>query len=448
MSKIKVLVVEDDKELLSALVETLTLEKFDAVGISHLVDAVDYLNRYTVDLIISDVNFENNSASSQLETGIDLLRHCREQGIFAPFVLTTAYASVDKAVQALKLGALDYLVKPFEAEQLINIVKKNVDIQTTELNFVAVDDESVKIKRLASQVAKTDVNVLINGESGTGKEVLAQYVHHCSPRADAPFVAINCAAIPENMLEAILFGYEKGAYTGAHAANAGKFEQAQGGTLLLDEISEMDISLQAKLLRVLQEKQVERLGGKKVIDLDVRILATTNCNLKQEVSEGRFREDLYYRLSVFPISIKPLRERQEDILPILESLLQKYHGPNGKTSVHEDAKEILTNYHWPGNVRELDNVVQRAIVLAGNNSIKNHHIVIDEVLGNNKINSTVGETSLKENETNLILHALEVGHGSRKYAAEKLGISPRTLRYKLARLKEKGVYIPSAFGAA
>ena len=448
MSKIKVLVVEDDGELLSALVETLTLAKFDAVGIARLADAVDYLNKHTVDLIISDVNFENNSASSQIETGIDLLRYSREQGIITPFVLTTAYASVDKAVQALKLGALDYLVKPFEAEQLINIVKKNVDIQTAEFNFVAVDDESVKIKRLASQVAKTDVNVLINGESGTGKEVLAQYIHHCSPRADAPFVAINCAAIPENMLEAILFGYEKGAYTGAHSANAGKFEQAQGGTLLLDEISEMDISLQAKLLRVLQEKQVERLGGKKVIDLDVRILATTNCNLKQEVNEGRFREDLYYRLSVFPISIKPLRERSEDILPILESLLQKYQGSNGRTSLHEDAKDIFVNYYWPGNVRELDNVVQRAIVLAGSNTIQSNHIVIDEVLDGNKTHSTVGETNLKENETNMILHALEVGHGSRKYAAEKLGISPRTLRYKLARLKEKGVYIPSAFGAA
>ncbi len=448
MSKIKVLVVEDDKELLSALVETLMLENFDAVGISYLAEASNYLNTNSVDLIISDVNFENNPRDSQLETGIDLLRYSREQGIFTPFVLTTAYASVDKAVEALKLGALDYLVKPFEAEQLINIVKKNVIIEETEFNFVAVDDESVKVKRLASQVAKTDVNVLINGESGTGKEVLAQYIHHCSPRADAPFVAINCAAIPENMLEAILFGYEKGAYTGAHAASAGKFEQAQGGTLLLDEISEMDISLQAKLLRVLQERQVERLGGKKIIDLDVRILATTNCNLKHEVSAGRFREDLYYRLSVFPISIKPLRERAEDILPILESLLQKYQGPNGNVSVHEDAKAILTNYHWPGNVRELDNVVQRAIVLAGNNPIQSRHIIIDDALTSNKEVFETAEVSLKENETNMILHALEVGHGSRKYAAEKLGISPRTLRYKLAKLKEQGVYVPSAFGAA
>lgn len=448
VSNIKVLVVEDDKELLNALVETLVLEKYEVTGINRLTDAFNYLKKNHVDLVVSDVNFKNNEAASELDTGIDLLRFSRQQGISTPFILTTAYASVDKAVEALKLGALDYLVKPFEAEQLINIVQKNIKVDRDAFNFVAIDDESVKVKRLASQVAKTDASVLINGESGTGKEVLAQYIHHCSPRSGGPFVAINCAAIPENMLEAILFGYEKGAYTGAYTSSPGKFEQAQCGTLLLDEISEMDISLQAKLLRVLQEKQVERLGGKKVIDLDVRILATTNRNLKQEVSEGRFREDLYYRLSVFPIVIKPLRERKEDILPILESLLHKHHSAGGAICLHDDAKEMLLNYHWPGNVREIDNVVQRAIVLANNNTISREHIIIEDSLSIVSVENNSDEINLKDNETNMILHALEKGRGSRKYAAEKLGISPRTLRYKLAKLKENGVDVPPAFGTA
>ena len=448
-----ILVVEDDRELLDALVETLVLEKYHALGINNLANAYDYLSKNNVDLVICDVNFKNSEVGSMLDTGLDLLRALRQQGKSVPFVFTTAYASVDKAVEALKLGALDYLVKPFEAEQLLNIVECNVSADHNEFNFVAIDDESVKVKRLASQVAKTDASVLINGESGTGKEVLAQYIHHCSPRAEAPFVAINCAAIPENMLEAILFGYEKGAYTGAYTSSPGKFEQAQGGTLLLDEISEMDISLQAKLLRVLQEKQVERLGGKKVIDLDVRILATTNRNLKHEVHQRKFREDLYYRLSVFPIAIKPLRERREDILPILEFLLHKHRANADSVQIHDDAKNLLADYHWPGNVREVDNVVQRAIVLSNGGAIRCEHIIIEEALDSEEVVSqpqeaNLDETNLKESETNMILHALEKGNGSRKYAAEKLGISPRTLRYKLAKLKENGVNVPPAFGAA
>ncbi len=447
MSQIRIVVVEDDRELLSALVETLKLEEYDVAGFNELEEAYKHIDKNSVDLIISDVNFENVRSGEMLETGIDLLRSLRDQSIFTPFVLMTAYASVDKAVEVLKLGALDYLVKPFEVEQLVNIVQKNIYKNDDDSNFVAIADESVHIKRLASQVASTDVSVLINGESGTGKEVLAQYIHSCSSRAEGPFIALNCAAIPENMLEAILFGYEKGAYTGAYSANAGKFEQAQGGTLLLDEISEMDISLQAKLLRVLQEKQVERLGGRKTIDLDVRILATTNRNLKQEVIEGKFREDLYYRLNVFPISLKPLRERKEDILPILEILLKKYSQGRRKAIVEEDAKSLLVNHSWPGNVRELDNVVQRAIVLSSGGSIDSRHIIIEEFMEKLVNVNQVEEINLKDNETNMILQALELGKGSRKYAAQKLGISPRTLRYKLAKLKEKGVDVPPAFGA-
>ncbi|MDW3094358.1 MAG: sigma-54 dependent transcriptional regulator [Gammaproteobacteria bacterium] len=447
MSKINILIVEDDQELLQALVDTLSLDDNIVHGMNTLSSAVTCLKNNDIDLIVSDVNFNQEDKKCALQSGMDFLKYTRENSLQIPFILMTAYATVDKAVEAVKLGAIDYLVKPFEAEQLINIVQKNVQVRKDDSIFVAVDDESVRVKRLAAQVASTDVSILINGESGTGKEVLASYIHHCSPRTNEPFIAINCAAIPENMLEAMLFGYEKGAYTGAHTSNPGKFEQAQGGTLLLDEISEMDISLQAKLLRVLQEKQVERLGGKNVIDLDVRILATTNRNIKQEVEKGRFREDLYYRLSVFPISLKSLRERKDDILPIIESLLYKYRNISGNVSLSNAAKDKLISYQWPGNVRELDNVIQRSIVLCNGQTILPEHVFIEDDGEDNNI-IIQPENNLKENERSLILHALKEGNGSRKHAAEQLGISPRTLRYKLARLKDEGVEVPSAFGMA
>ena len=447
MSKVNILLVEDDDELLQALVDTLSIDNYVVHAVNTLAKALSCLKNQNIDLIVSDVNFNEEDKKCSLQTGLDLLKYTRENSLQIPFVLMTAYATVDKAVAAVKLGAIDYLVKPFEAEQLINIVQKNVQVKKDDSIFVAVDDESVRVKRLAAQVASTDVTILINGESGTGKEVLASYIHHCSARTNEPFVAINCAAIPENMLEAMLFGYEKGAYTGAHTSNPGKFEQAQGGTLLLDEISEMDISLQAKLLRVLQEKQVERLGGKSVIDLNVRILATTNRNIKKEVEEGRFREDLYYRLSVFPIELKALRDRRDDILPIIESLLYKYRNISGNISFSDAAKQKLVSYRWPGNVRELDNVIQRAIVLCNGQTILPEHVYLDDDTQDDGI-VIQPENNLKENERSLILHALKEGKGSRKHAAEQLGISPRTLRYKLARLKDEGVDVPSAFGMA
>lgn len=454
MSGINILVVEDDSELRSALMEALMLEGYQVTGISNISEAIKHIHKSNVDMIVSDVNFTHCRSEDEVKNGIEFLRYLQIQSIFIPFVLMTAYATVDKAVEALKLGAIDYMVKPFEVGQLVNIIEHNVSLDADESKFVAVDDETVKVKRLAAQVAKSDVSVLINGESGTGKEVLAQYIHKCSERSDQPFIAINCAAIPENMLEAILFGYEKGAFTGAYSASPGKFEQAQGGTLLLDEITEMDISLQAKLLRVLQEKQVERLGGKQVIDLNVRILATTNRDLRLAVSQGEFREDLYYRLSVFPISLKPLRERPADIMPIIEVLLHKHQAGRKRVQIDMQAMQKLEAYHWPGNVREVDNVIQRAIVLSGGDDINSDHIIIDPALAidqpsiNVNIPSCADKNNLKQNETNMILQALEVGKGSRKYAAETLGISPRTLRYKLARLKEQGVEVPPAYGIA
>jgi two-component system response regulator FlrC len=313
---------------------------------------------------------------------------------------------------------------------------------------VAVDASSRLIVDLARRVAATDCTVLIVGESGTGKEVLARLIHRSSPRSRRNFVAVNCAAIPENMLEAMLFGYEKGSFTGAHAAHAGKFEQAQGGTLLLDEITEMPLSLQAKLLRVLQEKEVERIGGTGALALDVRVLATTNRNLRSEVAAGRFREDLYYRLNVFPLALSPLRDRRDDILPLATHLLQMRARIGQRIpALSADVAHLLLTYSWPGNVRELDNLLQRALVLNDGSIIEPEHILFEKPPTH--VEATRGESPMLQQtreraERDVILQALRAANGSRREVAEKLGISPRTLRYKLARIRSTGVEVPAA----
>ena len=316
-----------------------------------------------------------------------------------------------------------------------------------QLEPVACAVSSQRLLELARRVAATDCTVLIVGESGTGKEVLARYIHRRSPRSAGRFVAVNCAAIPESMLEAILFGYERGAFTGAHATHAGKFEQAQGGTLLLDEASEMPLGLQAKLLRVLQEKEVERLGGRTPIALDVRVLATTNRRLREEVAAGRFREDLYYRLNVFPLALAPLRARRDDVLPLAMQLLGLRVKPGERIpALSADAAHLLLTYPWPGNVRELDNLLQRALILVSGPVILPEHIQFElaaeaatectpaaAALARNSL-----ADSLDQTERDVILDALRAGNGSRREVAQRLGISPRTLRYKLARLREAG----------
>jgi two-component system response regulator FlrC len=335
-------------------------------------------------------------------------------------------------------------------------------------DMIAFADVSRRLAELARRVAASDCTVLIAGESGTGKEVLARFIHRNSPRAARAFVAVNCAAIPENMLEAMLFGYERGAFTGAHASHAGKFEQAQGGTLLLDEITEMPLSLQAKLLRVLQEREVERLGGRLPVALDVRVLATTNRNLRSEVAAGRFREDLYYRLNVFPLSTAPLRERRDDVLPLAMRLLTARCRPGERIpALSADAAQVLLTYPWPGNVRELDNVMQRALILANGPLIQPEHIQVEAGYGlrarghGQNVASFVAPAPLGEGrgegarsavecdsslssslgcaERDLILDALKSDNGNRQLAAKRVGISPRTLRYKLAKLREAGV---------
>jgi two-component system response regulator FlrC len=319
---------------------------------------------------------------------------------------------------------------------------------------VVVDHASRVLYALATRVAATDCTVLINGESGTGKEVLARFIHDRSPRNRAAFVAINCAAIPESMLEAMLFGYERGAFTGAHAAHAGKFEQAQGGTLLLDEITEMPLALQAKLLRVLQEREVERLGAQSMVSLDVRVIATTNRDLREQVRAGRFREDLYYRLCVFPMTICALRERRDDVLPLAMRILEMRSGRGARIpALSADAAQLLLTYQWPGNIRELDNLLQRAMILCGDAVIAAAHIRF-EGLGEPAISRNAGHPvvdlhgrplrgSLRAAENQILLTALRAGQ-SRREVAERLGISPRTLRYKLAQLRSTGLDVPAA----
>lgn len=309
------------------------------------------------------------------------------------------------------------------------------------MSLIAEDRASRALKTLASRVAATDATVLICGESGVGKEVYARYIHQQSRRADGPFVALNCAAIPENMLEAMLFGYEKGAFTGAVNSHAGKFEQAQGGTLLLDEISEMDICLQAKLLRVLQEKEIERLGSRRSIKLDVRVLATTNRDLRQAVNDGDFREDLFYRLNVFPLCLAPLRERRDDILPLAIHFLERDESvSDGASVLSSAAADKLLSYPWPGNVRELDNVIQRALILRVAPRIDDVDIQFEQ--GMQLFSAPVSaeaaplEGFMRDQESQRIQAALRQGR-SKKEAAELLGISPRTLRYKLARMREQ-----------
>jgi two-component system response regulator FlrC len=323
--------------------------------------------------------------------------------------------------------------------------------ETHEL--VAYAAASQRLAELARRVAASDCTVLIVGESGTGKEVLARFIHRYSARAHAAFIAVNCAAIPENMLEAMLFGYERGAFTGAYAAHAGKFEQAQAGTLLLDEVTEMPLGLQAKILRVLQEREVERLGGRTPIALDVRVLATTNRRLRAEVSAGRFREDLYYRLAVFPLAVTPLRERRDDVLPLAMQLLAARCRPGERVpALSAAAAHLLLTYSWPGNVRELDNLLQRARILVTGPVIEPEHIQFELINDPAPAHAAPAErrepaglaASLSHTERELILDALRGGDTTRRAVAERLGISPRTLRHKLARLREAGVTVPSA----
>lgn len=479
----KILVVEDDFSLREALNDTLSLANYAVVSAKSAEQAVELLSQQKdILMVVSDINMGEMS-------GHDLLQHVASHYAHIPMLLMTAYGSVRDSVDAIRHGAVDYLVKPFEPKELVDIVHRQLGraIVNCDEMPIAEDPYSQQLLLLSSRVAQSNSTALILGESGTGKEVLARYIHQQSTRSDKPFIAINCAAIPENMLEAMLFGYEKGAYTGALVSTPGKFEQANGGTLLLDEISEMDINLQAKLLRVLQEQEVERLGGRKVIPLDVRVIATSNRNMAEHVANGKFREDLYYRLSVLPLVWKPLRERPKDILPLAQLLLSKHANKQKRTGLvlSSDAQQALLTHPWPGNVRELDNVIQRALILQLGcvinsddlgldgigiaqslssypldqiSSSKTHHCDMNlhssdySSAGLDDHRSSLPSTiemaeesaqllgdNLQQREFEIIANTLREERGSRKNTAERLGISPRTLRYKLAKMRDMGL---------
>jgi len=445
-----VLVVEDDLSLREALCDTLQLAGFPVLAAQDGNTALSMIEQQDISMVVSDVQMKPMD-------GFSLLKKLKSNHPDLPIVLMTAYGTIQKAVEAIREGASDYLVKPFDAGSLVKLVQRFITGPDEEYSFlIAEDPQTRKLVELAKRVSDSDATVMITGESGSGKEVFAQFIHQQSERAEGPFVAINCAAIPENMLEAVIFGYEKGAFTGAYSASAGKFEQANGGTILLDEISEMSLPLQAKLLRVLQEREVERLGGKKTIKLDVRVLATSNRNLREEVAAKHFREDLFYRLNVFPLHISPLVSRKADIIPIAERLITRWaKNRKPKPVLSQAAKEKLLAHHWPGNVRELDNVIQRSLILMSGEQVTEQDICLDtdhaQTVQDSSVKADVIEMDstvkldedLKTREQRVIVDVLKSVKGSRKDAAEKLGISPRTLRYKLARLRDQGIEIPA-----
>ena len=446
MTEHKILVVEDDAGLREALVDTLSLAGYHCVEADSGEAALLVLKSQQVDIVISDVQMGGMS-------GLSLLKSIKNQHVNLPVLLMTAYGTINDAVQAMKDGACNYIAKPFAPQVLLNMVSQYIPPKVVNKNDpIVADKRSLELLTLAKKVASTDASVMILGPSGSGKEVLAQYVHNHSKRSTQPFVAINCAAIPENMLEATLFGYEKGAFTGAIQACPGKFEQAQGGTILLDEITEMDLNLQAKILRVLQEREVERLGGRKMISLDVRVIATSNRNLKAAVDDGVFREDLYYRLNVFPLSWLPLAQRADDIFVLAQHLVSRHCQKNGECipEFSGAARSKLNAYHWPGNVRELDNVIQRAMILHTNQLIDAGDLLIENfdtalVVEPEKVTSSEDKlgSELKLQEHQIILDTLQACHGSRKDVADRLGISPRTLRYKIAKMRDSGIEIPA-----
>lgn len=460
---VRILLVEDDRALREALEDSLAVAGYSCVAVADAEQALRELSQQVFSLMLSDINMPGMD-------GQDLLREVNTRVPGMPVVLMTAYGDVQGAVQAMRNGAVDYVLKPFTPKALQRVIERYaVGLLVDEEQPIAEDLSSQQLLALARRVAQSDSTVLLTGESGTGKEVLARYLHQQSPRRDKPFVAINCAAIPENMLEATLFGHEKGAFTGAVTARAGKFEQANGGTLLLDEISELPLALQAKLLRVLQEREVERVGGRQLIALDVRVIATSNRDLPDSVAAGQFREDLFYRIAVFPLAWLPLRERVADIVPLATRILAVHAGKQGRKGVRlsDCAQQALLGYAWPGNVRELDNVVQRALIL------QTGELISADDLGLHGFACLSGSTAavtapvdakdlavtapplsfldddeavltptaeldedVRRHEFRLIAQALQAEQGRRERTAQRLGISARTLRYKLAQMRE------------
>jgi two-component system response regulator FlrC len=455
----QILLVEDDTDLREAISVTLRLGGVEHQAFECAEDALPAIDPEAEQMLVTDFRLPGMN-------GLQLLAKARERHPQLPVVVMTAYADTQLAVQALKGGARDFLIKPFMPQQLLEVIARHNPSPKPaktgmDAEIIAADPAILAVKNRCERVAGTGATVLLTGESGVGKDVFAKQIHQLSDRRSKPYVAINCAAIPENLLESTLFGYEKGAFTGAVKAQPGKFEQANGGTLFLDEIGEMPLELQAKLLRVLQDQVVERLGSLRSIHCDVRIVAATNQDLQQRVKDGKFREDLYFRLAVFPIRIPPLRERKNDILPLAEHFLIRYGRTMGRQGLKLSpaSQNDLANYAWPGNVRELENAIQRALLLSdgdmiepadielhgsqtptplANSAHESGHDGTPLAYVSDQQSTHSGAQDMDSIEREHILKVLKQVGGNRKEAVNVLGLSERALRYKLKAYKEAG----------
>jgi len=444
--KKRILVIEDEDKL-RRIIELQMLDSgFDVVKAASAEEALPLIDRS--DLIITDLKLPKMS-------GLEMLRIIRRQDSHIPVVIMTAFGTVETAVEAMKSGAVDFLLKPFELEHLTAVVNKALEIRNLreenrtlreELgrkyqwdNIVGRSPAMQEIFATVMRVGPSRATVLLAGESGVGKDLIARAIHHHSPRKDRPFVKINCTALPENLMESELFGYEKGAFTGANIAKAGKFEQADTGTVMLDEIGDVPTNIQVKLLRVLQEREFERLGSNKTTHIDVRVIAATNRDLRAALEDGTFREDLYYRLNVVPMEIPPLRARKEDIPYLANHFVERLSPENGGrvTGVTSAAIERLMEYSWPGNVRELENVIERSIVMAPGTELGADDIRLDMNL---RTRPAAGEAGLPEGmsldayEQELIRNALTKADGNKSQAARILGLTRNALRYRLTQM--------------
>lgn len=434
----RLLVVDDEIDMMAAMDAALRKKGYAVETASNGSEALLRLSTSPVDAVITDLRMP-------VMDGLELLRNLRRTRPELPVIVLTAFGTIPDAVEAIQAGASDFLMKPFSHDALDRVLAKLSDrpqAQVADLEFGEIVTHHPSMLALldqASQAAKTPATILVQAESGTGKELLARWIHRNSASRKGPFVAVNCAALPESLLESELFGYEKGAFTGAHALKLGKFELAHNGTILLDEIGEMAPLLQAKLLRVLQEHEVDRVGGKRPSAISVRVIATTNKDLRKLISRGQFREDLFFRLNVVPLRIPPLRERKEDI-PVLVRHFMKKHGGDHQAELDADTLDLLGRYSWPGNVRELENVIQRAYALRGRPRIIPSDLFEQTVDASSNADIGAGYT-VTEMERRLIVATLEQTNGNRTHAAKLLGISLRTLRNKLREYRVEGVTV-------
>lgn len=447
----QILVVDDEKKMGILIEGTLKDAGYSVKTTTSGEEAFDLLKKNAYDIVITDLKMEPVD-------GMRVLKKAKELNEDTEVIMMTAYATAQSAVEAMKSGATDYIIKPFALEELKLLVDKIVEKQKlVALNLQLQEDlgkatldefvgKSEKIKNvfeLVDKVAKTDANVLLLGESGTGKELVAMAIHQKSKRKTKPLITVNCAALTETLLESELFGHEKGAFTGAYAKKLGRFELADGGTIFLDEIREISPTIQAKLLRVLEEKKFNRVGGVETIQVDTRVIAATNKNLEESTKQGKFREDLYFRLNVFPIWIPPLRERREDITLLVDYFLKKYNYQGNKLS--KNVIDQFTNYDWPGNVRELKNILERAIILSDGKDIQTHHIGIRSIEkplsvlsfgAGIPILAPTDDLSLGGMEKNMIVEALKKAKGNKTEAAKSLHITRRML---YSRMKKYGL---------